>query len=55
MQMAASNGILLRPPTIDQEQLSSLLRRLPNLDSLGKLYEQADVNLPFNRFMATVA
>ena len=50
-----AKGILLRPPAIDQEQLSSLLRMLPNLDSLNKLYEQADVNLPFNRFMAIAA
>jgi tight adherence protein B len=50
-----ASGILLRPPAINQKQLASLLGMLPNLDSLNTLYEQADVNLPFNRFMAIVA
>ena len=50
-----ASGILLRPPAINQKQLASLLGMLPNLDSLNTLYEQADVNLPFNWFMAIVA
>ncbi len=50
-----AGGILLRPPAINQEQLKSFFKLLPNLDNLNQLYEQADINLPFNRFMAIVA
>jgi tight adherence protein B len=44
-------GILLRPPAIDIETVSWLSKVLPNVDNLNRLYEQADVSLPFNRFL----
>ncbi|MBY0395677.1 MAG: type II secretion system F family protein [Thermoleophilia bacterium] len=47
-------GMLLRPPAIDSAMASAWLKHLPNLDSLNTLYEQADVSMPFNRFMAMV-
>lgn len=43
-------GMLLRPPTIDQG-VNGLLQWLPSPDSLPRLYEQADVNFPFRRFL----
>ena len=46
-----SGGILLRPPAVDLEQPPFWTRLIPNLENLTRLYEQADVNMPFNRFM----
>lgn len=48
-------GILLRPPAIDLETPQFWTKFIPNLENLSRLYEQADVNLPFNKFMALVA
>jgi tight adherence protein B len=45
-------GMLLRPPAIDLNSAAAWAKLLPNVENLNKLYEQADVNLPFNRFMA---
>ena len=50
-----SGGILMRPPAIDLEQPPFWTKLVPNVDNLNRLYEQADVNLPVNRFMAIVA
>ena len=47
-------GILLRPPAIDLESPQFWTKFLPNLENLSRLYEQADVNLPFNKFMGIV-
>jgi tight adherence protein B len=48
-----ASGILLRPTAINLG--SSLWAKLvPNAENLNLLYEQADVNLTFNSFMATV-
>jgi tight adherence protein B len=47
-----NSGILLRPSAIDLGGGSVWARFLPNPESLNQLYEQADVNLPFNRFLA---
>lgn len=47
-------GILLRPPAIDLETPQFWTKFIPNLENLSRLYEQADVNLPFNRFMGIV-
>src|SRR3954470_23606435 len=49
-----SGGILLRPPAVDLEQPPFWTKLIPNLENLTRLYEQADVNMPFNRFMALV-
>ena len=49
-----SAGILLRPSAIDVNGASIFLKFLPNPENLNKLYEQADVNLSFNKFMAIV-
>jgi tight adherence protein B len=49
-----SSGILLRPPAIDLERTLLWTKLIPNLQNLNRLYEQADVNLPFNKFMGIV-
>lgn len=50
----AVSGMLLRPPAIDIGGGGFWSRYIPDVDSLNRLYEQADVNIPFNRFMAIV-
>ncbi|SIO62629.1 tight adherence protein B [Singulisphaera sp. GP187] len=47
-------GILLRPPAIDLETPLFWTKLIPNLENLSRLYEQADVNLPFDQFMGLV-
>jgi len=49
-----NTGILLRPPAIDLEQPQFWTKLIPNLENLSRLYEQADVDFPFERFMALV-
>jgi tight adherence protein B len=46
-----STGILLRPSAIDLGKGQFWLKLFPNPENLNTLYEQADVNLPFKRFM----
>ncbi|MFO0952865.1 MAG: type II secretion system F family protein [Isosphaeraceae bacterium] len=48
-------GILLRPPAFDLSAAQAWMKFLPSVDGLSQLYEQADVNMPFNRFMMAVA
>ncbi len=43
------------PPAIELSAGSLLSKILPNVDNLNQLYEQADVNLPFDKFMWIVA
>jgi hypothetical protein len=50
-----SSGILARPAAIDLGRPSFWTRMLPNAENLNMLYEQADVNFSFNRFMSVVA
>ncbi len=50
-----SAGILLRPSAIDLGKEDFWAKVLPNPENLNRLYEQADVNMPFRRFMAMVA
>jgi tight adherence protein B len=50
-----SSGILARPAAIDLGRPSFWTRMLPNAENLNLLYEQADVNFAFNRFMMVVA
>jgi tight adherence protein B len=50
-----ASGILLRPPAIDLGQAAFWNKLIPNAENLNRLYEQADINLPFNKFMAIVA
>ncbi|MFO0957072.1 MAG: type II secretion system F family protein [Isosphaeraceae bacterium] len=45
-----STSMLLRPPTIDQGA-GGLLKLLPTPESLAQLFEQADVSIPFSRFL----
>lgn len=45
-----ASNMLLRPPTIDQG-MGGLLKFLPTPESLAQLYEQADVAIPFSRFV----
>jgi tight adherence protein B len=47
-------GILTRPTAIDVGAASSWTRLLPKAEDLNLLYEQADVNLKFNIFLAAV-
>ena len=42
--------MLLRPDTVDHG-VGGLLRILPSPESLKQLFEQADVSIPFSRFM----
>jgi tight adherence protein B len=49
-----SSGILARPAAIDLGRPSFWTRMLPNAENLNLLYEQADVNFAFNRFMMFV-
>ncbi len=45
-----STTMLLRPDTVDHG-VGGLLRILPSPESLKQLFEQADVSIPFSRFM----
>ncbi len=47
-------GILLRPSAINLGTGSIWAKLVPNPENLNLLYEQADVNLTFNSFMALV-
>src|SRR5689334_6223264 len=49
-----NSGILLRPSAIDVAKEDFWARLLPNPENLNRLYEQADVNMSFNRFMGIV-
>jgi tight adherence protein B len=49
-----ASGILLRPTAINLGTGSFWAKMLPNPENLNLLYEQADVNLNFNSFMALV-
>jgi tight adherence protein B len=49
-----SSGILLRPSAINLGAGSFWAKLVPNPENLNLLYEQADVNLTFNKFMALV-
>ena len=49
-----ASGILLRPSAIDLGGGSLWAKLVPNAENLNLLYEQADVNLTFNSFMAIV-
>jgi tight adherence protein B len=45
---------LLKSQAFDPERPSQWKRLLPKFEDLGTLYEQADVNLPFDKFMMIV-
>src|SRR4051794_14124191 len=47
----AAAGILMRPQAIDMGQASFWSRFVPNVENLNKLFEAADVNFSFQRFM----
>ncbi len=49
-----SAGMLLRPSAIELGKEQIWARLLPNPENLNRLYEQADVNMPFKRFMGIV-
>lgn len=49
-----ARGILLRPSAINLATGSIWAKLVPNPENLNLLYEQADVNLTFNSFMALV-
>ncbi|MGC8642860.1 MAG: type II secretion system F family protein [Isosphaeraceae bacterium] len=49
-----AKGILLRPTAINLRGGSVWAKLVPNPENLNLLYEQADVNLTFNSFMALV-
>ena len=49
-----AKGILLRPSAINLGTGSLWAKLVPNPENLNLLYEQADVNLTFNSFMALV-
>ena len=46
-----ASGILARPAAIDLGRPSFWTRLIPNAENLNLLYEQADVNMSFKRFM----
>jgi tight adherence protein B len=50
-----SSGILARPAAIDLAQPAFWTKLIPDVESLNLLYEQADVNLTFQKFMSMVA
>lgn len=49
-----SNDSLLKSMPIDPDRPSVWTSILPKFEDIRKLYEQADVNLPFNKFMMIV-
>jgi tight adherence protein B len=49
-----SGGLLLRPSAIGPGESSFWARLVPDPEKFNTLYEQADVNLDFNRFLAIV-
>lgn len=49
-----AGGMLLRPSAIELGQESFWLKFVPNVENLNLLFEQADVNLTFNKFMSLV-
>src|SRR3954468_11368721 len=50
-----TTGILLRPSAIDLGKEQFWTKLLPDPENLNKLYEQADVAMPFKRFMGVAA
>jgi tight adherence protein B len=50
-----SSGILARPAAIDLARPAFWTRMFPNAENLNRLYEQADVNFSFGRFMSVAA
>lgn len=46
---------LLRAPPLNARQLAIFERFVPSGEALKKLYEQADMSMPFNRFVIIVA
>jgi tight adherence protein B len=48
-------NLLLRPPASDLAGSRFWAKVVPNVANLHRLYEQADVNLPFQRFLAIAA
>lgn len=54
VKLDPASGMLMRPSAIELGSTSFWSRIVPNVDNLNKLYEQADINLPFNRFMGIV-
>ena len=49
-----NSGILARPMAIDLGRPSFWTRLIPNAENLNLLYEQADVNISFQRFLIVV-
>jgi tight adherence protein B len=49
-----SSGLLMRPTAIDIEKANFWSKVVPNVENLNRLYEQADVNISFTRFMVVV-
>jgi tight adherence protein B len=49
-----NSGLLLRPTAIDIGSPGFWSKIVPNVENLNRLYEQADVNISFNRFMIVV-
>lgn len=49
-----SAGILLRPSAIEMGSSDFWSKFIPNAESFNLLYEQAAVNIPFNKFMGIV-
>ncbi len=49
-----AGGILARPAAIDLGRPSLWTRMIPNAENLNLLYEQADVNMTFQRFLTVV-
>lgn len=49
-----NSGILARPAAIDLGRPSFWTRMIPNAENLNLLYEQADVNMSFQRFLVLV-
>jgi tight adherence protein B len=49
-----NSGILARPAAIDLGRPSFWTRLIPNAENLNLLYQQADVNISFHRFMTVV-
>jgi tight adherence protein B len=50
-----ATGILLRPAAIDLGTEAFWTKFLPDPENLNRLYEQADVNMPFKKFLGIAA
>ncbi|GAC1469922.1 MAG: type II secretion system F family protein [Isosphaeraceae bacterium] len=54
VKVDSASGLLMRSQAIDLGTPSFWSKVVPNVENLNRLYEQADINIPFERFMLVV-